>query len=98
IVVMNHYRQQAIGNILAMLWMGAKVYLDEKNTFYHYLRRKQIHIFSVEKDLNPDNTNALKTLGAEEVAHNRTILMSEISFENLKTDLKKQLTAIVNEY
>ncbi len=98
IVVMNHYRQQAIGNILAMLWMGAKVYLDEKNTFYHYLKRKQVHIFSIEKDLLPENKEALTNLETEKVAHNRQVLTNEISFDTLKADLKKQLTAIVNEY
>ncbi|WP_181566687.1 TDP-N-acetylfucosamine:lipid II N-acetylfucosaminyltransferase [Aequorivita sp. CIP111184] len=98
IVVMNHYRQQAIGNILAMLWMGAKVYLDEKNTFYHYLKRKQVHVYSIEKDLKLENTQALKKLEADKVAHNRQILTDEISFETLKTDLKNQLTALVHEY
>ena len=57
VFIMNSYRQQGIGNIFAMLWMGAKVYLDERNTTYHYLKRINCSVFSVNKDLNPLNND-----------------------------------------
>jgi hypothetical protein len=38
--IFNHYRQQAMGNIIALLYMGARVYLSEKNPAYHYFLRK----------------------------------------------------------
>ena len=45
IVIMNHYRQQAVGNVLNALYLGAKVYLSNNNTLYHYLRRIGCHVF-----------------------------------------------------
>lgn len=91
IVVMNHYRQQAVGNVLAMLWMGAKVFLDEKNTLYHYLRRLGIYIFSISKDLIPENPNCLELLTPEQQDQNRKILKNEINEEALIDKLKLQL-------
>jgi len=97
IVLMNHYRQQAVGNIVAMLWIGAKVYLNQSNTFYLYLKRLGVYIFSIEKEFKPDNPEALASLKLMEVAHNRQILKNEIGFEKLKKELKQQLVGIVND-
>ncbi|MGP4883030.1 hypothetical protein ACTXQV_67810, partial [Klebsiella pneumoniae] len=37
-VIMNHVRQQALGNILIMLYLGAKVFLREENPVYTFLK------------------------------------------------------------
>lgn len=95
IVVMNHYRQQAVGNVLTMLWMGAKVYLDKRNTLYHYLKRINVIVFEVTKDLNPDNPSALLPLTIEEQLHNRKCLHSEISEKEVLTELQQQLDCII---
>ncbi len=98
IVIMNHYRQQAVGNIIAMLWMGAKVYLDERNTFYHYLKRIGIVVFAINNDLKLNNSEALMGLSLDEINNNRQILNREISLNNIKHQLKQGLYSIVNEY
>lgn len=36
VVIMNHYRQQALGNIIAALWRGARVYLGPCATLSAY--------------------------------------------------------------
>ena len=95
IVIMNHYRQQAIGNIVSMLWMGAKVYLDERNTFYHYLKRIGVSVYSIDVDLIPENPLVFQSLEINEVKMNREILRKEIGFDVLKKDLQNQLTAFV---
>lgn len=95
IVVMNHYRQQAVGNVLTMLWMGAKVYLDKRNTLYHYLKRINVIVFEITKDLNPDNPSALLPLTIEEQLHNRKCLHSEISEKEVLTELQQQLDCII---
>lgn len=97
IVIMNHYRQQAVGNIVALLWMGAKVYLDERNTFYQYLKRIGVGVYSISADLRPENLDAFKALEVSEVTRNRAILRKEISFDVLKENLKSQLTTLVKE-
>lgn len=36
VVVMNHLRQQAVGNIVIMLYFGAKVFLNKENPVYEF--------------------------------------------------------------
>ena len=92
---MNHYRQQAVGNILAMLWMGAKVFLDERNSFYHYLKRIEIHVFSISEDLVPENKTVFHKLTPDQVSTNRMILQNEIGIETLQRELKEQINTIL---
>ena len=97
VVIMNHYRQQAVGNIIATLWMGAKVYLNEKNTFYHYLKRIGVYVYSIEKDLISSGLYVLKGLDEEQVNHNREILKKEIGFVSMKNNLIRNLNMIIND-
>ncbi|WP_299626089.1 TDP-N-acetylfucosamine:lipid II N-acetylfucosaminyltransferase [uncultured Tenacibaculum sp.] len=90
IVVINTYRQQAIGNILTLLWMGAKIYLDNRNTFFNYLKRKGFIVLSINEDLNINNSNALLPLSIDEKKHNRDILKKETSKEKLFSILKNE--------
>lgn len=91
IVIMNHYRQQAVGNIVAMLLMGAKIYLDERNTVYHYLKRIGCHVFSISKDLKVENENAFTALTEAEMENNHKIIRKEVSVDNLVTSLINNL-------
>jgi len=88
IVIMNHYKQQAVGNILMMLWLGSKVYLNESNTIYHYLKRIGIKIFSIDNDLIRDNHLALMNLSQDEIDQNRSILKKTIGEEHVIKGLK----------
>ncbi len=47
--IMNHWRQQAVGNIRSLLSDGKKVYLSEKNPLYAHYMNNDILIQSVEK-------------------------------------------------
>ncbi|MDX1271114.1 TDP-N-acetylfucosamine:lipid II N-acetylfucosaminyltransferase [Bizionia paragorgiae] len=95
VVIMNHFRQQAVGNVIAVLWMGAKVYLNESNTLYHYLKRIGVVVFSINKDLK-QNSNALVGLNEVEINKNREILKSELSFELLKGTMSSKLKSIID--
>lgn len=79
ITIMNHYRQQAIGNIIMMLWLGSKVYLSSSSTLYHYLKRIGIKVFSIDQDLVPESPDALNKLSEGDANHNRIILKEEFS-------------------
>lgn len=48
--IFYHYRQQAMGNILALLYMGVRIYLSKNNPVYHYLKRNGIIVFDFDKD------------------------------------------------
>lgn len=77
IVIMNHYRPQAMGTIISALYMGAKVFLNDTDV-YQYFRQMGCHIFLIEGELTPQN-NSFELLNDEQIAHNREILRKEFS-------------------
>lgn len=91
IVIMNHYRQQALGNVLTMIYMGARVFLNESNTIFQFLTRIGVTVFSVEKDLNTDNREALVNLPGHYIEKNRILLRNFMSEENIIQNLKEGL-------
>jgi hypothetical protein len=91
VVIMNHYRQQAVGNILAMIWMGARVYLNESSTIYHYLKRLGVKVFSVDSDLTGSNLQAFSNLEEGDAELNRDILRREFSKETVISRLRLAL-------
>lgn len=93
IVVMNHIRQQGFGNIVTMLYLGAKIYLNKKNPIYKFLNIKGAFIFSID-DLSPDNPHALERLSLNKVMHNRKIILKHRS-EKVLTDKTIELLKIV---
>lgn len=83
--VFNHYRQQAMGNIIAMIYLGARVYLSEKNPAYHYFIRNGVIVNCFE-------TEFYKFLNAKlnhiEIQNNRSIMDSLFSKEKVLNDLR----------
>lgn len=94
IVIMNHYRHQAMGNILTALWLGARVYLSNRSSTYRYFKRLGIFIQSVEEDLIPSNLSAFDQLEDEKVMHNRAILMEEYGKVNMLKKVEKLIKSI----
>lgn len=96
IVIMNHYRPQAVGNVLTAMHMGAKVYLSERNNLFHYLKRIGCYIFCIESDLKVSNKMALQLLSGEEMNYNKKILNEELSIDRITGELQEKLKNIVN--
>ncbi|QSS98031.1 TDP-N-acetylfucosamine:lipid II N-acetylfucosaminyltransferase [Psychroflexus sp. ALD_RP9] len=88
IVIMNHYRQQAVGNIITAMYLGAKVFLDERNTIYHYLKRIGCFVYSIEELKSLDS---LKNLEPYQITQNKEILLKDISSDKLVNELKTKL-------
>jgi len=76
---MNHYRQQALGILLALIYMGSKVYLNESNTAFQYFKRIGIKVYSIEKEFHPGNQIALENLSEDEIRLNRRIIEGSIN-------------------
>lgn len=74
-VIMNQRRQQAVGNIGAMLFKGARVFLDERNSAYLFLRNRGARIFSM-KELSQCLENTFEPLSDAERIKNRHVLQS----------------------
>ncbi len=49
-VIMNHHRQQAVGNIMSALYMGARVFLNEVNPCYAFFQRIGARVYSLERE------------------------------------------------
>ena len=89
VAIMNHYRQQGIGNIYSLLWMGTKVFLNERNTMYHYLKRIGCFVYSVDEINEKNIEEILRPLSVIEANHNKRILKEELSTDRLVRNLHK---------
>lgn len=91
IVIMGHKRQQAVGTVLAMLYRGARVYLDKTNTLFKYLKRIGAAVYSVQDDLTSENPYVFHRLTPESIQMNRNLLDAEIGQKVLLSNLKNQI-------
>jgi dTDP-N-acetylfucosamine:lipid II N-acetylfucosaminyltransferase len=77
-VVMNQRRQQAVGNIIASLHMGARVFLNEYNPCHTFFSRAGTHLFSLQRDADR-LSHTQEVLPDAVVEHNRACLRTEYS-------------------
>ena len=70
-VVMPHKRQQGLGNIIVLMNLGAKIFLDKENLLYDYLKKQGFIIFTLE-DINEHNFN--NKLTEQQIINNRNLL------------------------
>lgn len=72
-VIMNHVRQQAVGNIVIMLYLGARVFVRQENPVYAFFKNSGVVISTVQElEKHPELLNL--SLTAEERASNRAIV------------------------
>lgn len=90
ITFMNHQRQQALGTIMAMIYKGSRVFLNEQNTAYHFLNR--IGVIIEETSSKPWNLNPLNI---EEKKENRRIMESFLSEKVLIEKMTTSLNQIM---
>ena len=92
-VIMNHKRQQAAGNIITMLSLGAKVILDKENPLYKYTLNMGFKVFD-NKDLGYQLS---KKLHEKDKASNKSVSVdnfnSIVTLEKTKNLINK-LTSI----
>lgn len=55
IAIMNHERQQAVGNLISLIWLGSKVFLSENSPVYSFFRRNGIKVYSFQSELTAQN-------------------------------------------
>lgn len=82
VCIMHHDRQQALGNILMMGWIGAKVFLSENNPIFLFLKELGLIVFSIENELIPQaKKNIFSPLSDQEIQNNRNAILSYYSKE-----------------
>lgn len=72
--VMNHNRSQALGNILVLLWGGAKVFMSEQSSLYRFLSGNGVLVFPFEESVKTKSRNFFVKLSTEEIKFNRSKL------------------------
>jgi hypothetical protein len=87
-VIMNHYRQQAMGNIITQLYLGSRVYLNDFTSSYQYLKRLDLNVYSLQKDMNYADPACYMALSDEETTQNQRILMQEYGKETVISKLR----------
>lgn len=89
IVIMNHFRPQAMGNIITALWLGKRVYMSERSMQYHYLKSLGIVLFSIENDLSQDISSPGVSLSPDCISRNKQILLSVYGREAARKKIEK---------
>jgi dTDP-N-acetylfucosamine:lipid II N-acetylfucosaminyltransferase len=92
VAILNNKRQQAVGNTIALLWFGAKVFLSHKNPFYHYLKRTGVLVYCYEMELTEKSISQFLSL--EQMEHNRIVLFQELNQAHLADLLKEQIEIV----
>ncbi|MCK7228294.1 TDP-N-acetylfucosamine:lipid II N-acetylfucosaminyltransferase [Enterobacter asburiae] len=96
-VIMNHIRQQAVGNIIVLVRMGKKVLLRRESPVYSYLKEHGVHVFSVQ-DLSAGTVDLVTPLTEKEVAENRKIIDELWSHEKLLEKTRKLIAIFKEEH
>ena len=91
-VIMNHRRQQALGNIVIMLHLGATVFLREESPAFAFFKGQGAHLWSVQ-ELEDNPTLLEQRLSAARIEHNRSILRAHWSRETILTKTRRLIEA-----
>ena len=92
VVVMNHLRQQALGNIGAALYQGAHVFLDPINPVYQFFKEKGAFVHSTQDLVS--NYLPLTGLPDDQVAKNRSVLEGFWGHEQIRANVEALLAKV----
>lgn len=93
-IVFNHIRQQAVGNIIAMAYMGAKIFLNEKSPVFEYYQSLGVKVFGM-KELN--NVSLNSHLNFNQFVHNKHMLAKAYSRNAIQNKIKELFNIVIKE-
>jgi hypothetical protein len=73
IAIMNHNKQHAMGNVITLLYLGSKLFLNSQNPVYLYLKTEGFIVYEMKmlSQYHLDNK-----LNFEEININRKLIMN----------------------
>ena len=90
IVIMGHLIQQGLGNIVTMLYMGAKVFLDAQNPIYSFFKEQDAYIYSIENfEQEKDGKLTL-----DQIEFNRSVLRKHWSKQVIESKTKNLIKTV----
>lgn len=96
VVVMGHRRQQGGGNTVTALYKGAKVFLDEANTVYQYLKSRGAFVNNL-KELQTDGAAVFVPLTEDQKRKNREVLEDYAGHEMVMRSVG-ELVELIKKY
>ncbi len=75
--IFNVKVQQGVGNLLALIWMGAKIFLDKNSAIYKDLTKNGVVLFSVQDDLTKEALS--NKLSFEQAENNRQKILEKFN-------------------
>ncbi len=92
VVVMNHVRGQAMGNICAALYKGAKVFLRPENPYFRGLKNDGAHIFPFKREGLSAALN--EPLSSGERRENAAVIQNEWSRESVEKKARRTFETV----
>lgn len=92
-LIFNHIRQQGLGNIIVLGYLGAKIFMNKKNPIYHYYNKEGFSIFSID-EIN--KLSVASSLSNDEYIKNKKLFLQLYSKEIVMKKIEK-LLKIVND-
>jgi len=93
VMIFNHKRAQAFGNIIFGIWAGHKIFLRSVNPIYPFLKSLGIVIYSIENELLNEN---LARLEPEIQLKNREIIENQFGENQIRKNYHQIIEAINN--
>ena len=90
--IMNHNRSQALGNILVLLWNGAKLFMSVESPLYRFFRENNLIVFPFQSSFIKENKSLYSALSDEQIRSNQTILLEMFGEKNYLKKIKRLLT------
>ncbi|MBS7255475.1 TDP-N-acetylfucosamine:lipid II N-acetylfucosaminyltransferase [Flavobacterium branchiicola] len=92
-LIFNHVRQQGLGNIIIMGYLGAKIYLNNKSPIYKYLKKIG---YTLESTNNLNLKNFQENLKEEKYLNNKKILFELYSRQSVHEKVKRLISIVQN--
>ncbi|MFT3919659.1 TDP-N-acetylfucosamine:lipid II N-acetylfucosaminyltransferase [Cloacibacterium sp.] len=86
IAIYGNFRQEAVGNILISLYLGAKVFIPRNNPVFFWAKKLSLILFELES-INQEEIDA--PLDIKSRIHNRDIILKLYNLERLKSLIKE---------
>lgn len=93
IAIMNHRRQQALGNILAALYKGMRVFLRTENPIYKFFKTKGVFIYDVDR-MSIEELSIFIPLTDEQKEANRLVIDSFWAHHEVLNNIRKMSNMI----
>ncbi|MCB0667342.1 MAG: TDP-N-acetylfucosamine:lipid II N-acetylfucosaminyltransferase [Saprospiraceae bacterium] len=81
--IMNHRRQQGLGNILTLLYLGKKVYMRSQDTPFPFFKQLGLNIFDIE-NIAESSFQDFESFTSDQAEVNRRIITGTYGTQNLK--------------